>query len=1291
MTGLTLQLLGGLRLQDAAGTDIAISSRKARALLAYLAASPAEAHERDRIAAVLWDEVDAELARANLRQALAALRRSLPATEAILRTDTQSVALLTASLAIDLQLLRQSLNATNRTSLQAALNHYRGEFLDGFDGRSVAFAEWLQWQRRAIRNDVSAGFRRLSELCVANEDYEGALSAGHRLLILEPLDEAMHRQLMQLHARRGAITDALRQFRVCRDALRRELDVAPEPATETLYRDLMRRRRSTAEPRDASADADASAPAESVPQTSGDVPNRAPGLRDAIVVVIRFDGLPELEATGDPEEIHLLSSGLQSLVTKSVQEFGGSVDHRIEASFVAVFGLPAACGNEAMRAVRAALLLRERLAAEMPARQQAVRLRVGIAQGQVVCGAELFPLTGRPLQSAHALARHANDQSIVLSDELRRTLGEQVVAERASGQPTTAWTMTSVPASGATRGAFVGRHPELAMILAAIDHCATTRRGRTVVLRGDAGMGKTRLADAVRQAALDRGIAAHTAQVFDFGQSPGRGPVAQLALSLLGLPRDAVAAQRSAAVTTYTQSEGGGCDQIIFLSELIDAPLSAELAALERAMDAASRQRGRVQTFAQLLESTSQQRALLLIVEDVHWSDGEQLSHLGEIAAVVASCSALLLLTTRPDGDPIGTTWRARSRGCPMTTIELAPLAREESLELAAQYPQLAPQIVSACIARAEGYPLFLDQLLRAADTGLSTLPGSVRALVVSRADRLNALDTRALHAAAILGHRMHIDALQALLDEAEYAPVNLVDAGLLQFDGGDLQFAHALFRDAIYESILRSQRQELHLRAAQWFANRDKALHAEHLAAANDPGAAHAYRLAAQADQTALRFEQALALAGKAYALAHEPQLLHEISCLVGELQLQLGRTHDGLASYREALDFAPDQVCKGMAWFGIASALRVMDRHDEALDALDAAEAALAHHSDHRLRARMCTLRGNLCFPLGRMDACLSAHQQALEHAQAADSPAELARAYSGIGDAWYQRGRMLSARDLFAQCVEAARRHRLTGILATNLPMLAISHHYSGNLPLAQQLLEEGLVLTQQIGDLRGELIVQLCSGSVLLTQGRVQESRAHAQRAIDLAHQLGARRFHAEALGILALTYVVTDNNAEATSLAQDALQISRDTGMTYCGPSLLSIAARATADSELCTALLAEGEALLARGCVSHSYFEFYNNAIEVSLQRRLPVEARRYAQELERYTLDEPSPWTQLLSKRAMLLADAQQLAASATTSTALHQLRTDCLRLQATSLVPMIDDALCAIDTDRGDQAMPV
>jgi tetratricopeptide (TPR) repeat protein len=311
--------------------------------------------------------------------------------------------------------------------------------------------------------------------------------------------------------------------------------------------------------------------------------------------------------------------------------------------------------------------------------------------------------------------------------------------------------------------------------------------------------------------------------------------------------------------------------------------------------------------------------------------------------------------------------------------------------------------------------------------------------------------------------------------------------------------------------------------------------------------------------------------------------------------------------------------------------------------------------------------------------MDACLNAHEQALQHAQAAGSPTELARAYGGIGDAWYQRGRMLSARDHFAQCVEAARRYGLTEILAANLPMLGITHLYSGDFVLAQRFLEESLLLAQQIANLRGELIVQLGAASVLLLQGRIVESRTRAQRSIDLAVQLGARRFHAEALGALALSYAATGDNSQATALVYEALQISRDTGMTYCGPSLLGVAARASDDPAQGVELLTEGESLLARGCVSHSYFEFYSHAIEVSLKRKRPDEARRYAQAFQSYTQQEPSPWTELLIKRGLLLAAAQQNPAS-TLPAALQQLRAECVRMLAHSLLPSVDAALCEL-----------
>jgi DNA-binding SARP family transcriptional activator len=1277
-------MLGGFRLHDTAGQDIRIASRKGRALLAYLAMRPDEAHARDRLALLLWEEADEELARTSLRQALAALRKSIPtSTAGLLRAGSDTLALDSAYLDTDLQSLRNALDAQNRTTLQSGLAHYRGDLLEGFDARSSAFDEWLSAERQTLRRQVTEALQRLGALCSAQQDDEGALAACIRLIALEPLNEAAHRNLMQLHARRGSFAEALRQYRVCRDALRRELDVAPEPATEALYRDLMRRRRAATEastdPAEEFAGDDASLRAAQV-ASSRPTEKRA-GLRDAVVMVARFDGLLELEASVDPEAMHRVSTSLQRLVHQAVQEFGGIADRRVGANVTAAFGVPNAYGNEAERAARAALLLRDFMAATPLPEGSDISLRIGMAQGQVINGIELFPLTGRPMHIAHALAARACDREILLSDELRQSLGERVTVQRttlpadASRDTSSAWALSSLQTDAArSKRAFVGRRPELAMILASLDRCASSRHGRAIVLRGAAGIGKTRLADAICSAAAERGVATHCAQLFDFGQSPGRRPITLLALSLLELSPDASAAERTAAVRDTAKNSG--FDQSIFLSDLIDAPLHGDLAALEKAMDAATRQRGRAQALGRLIEAASQRRALLLLVEDVHWADNEELARLGEIAAVVANCPVLLLMTTRPEGDPTGAAWRARARGCPVTTIDLAPLAEDEALELAADYPELSPATIEACIRRAEGYPLFLDQLLRAASSGYDTLPGSVRTLVVSRADTLAPSDHDALNAAAVLGHRFQLAALRALIGADDYEPDRLIDAALLRSEGTDLQFAHALFRDAIYESALKSRRRDLHLRAAEWFRGRDAALHADHLSAADDEQAVAAYLAAARAEQQALRFERALTLTNKSYALAREPLMLYEVSCLLGELQVQLGKTHDGLASYREALDFALDQTGKGLALLGIASALRIMDRHDEALAALDGAESALAMHDDLRVKARLCTLRGNLCFPLGRVDACLEAHQRALEYAQAAHSPADIARAYGGIGDAWYQRGRMLTARDRFAQCIAEARRHALAEVLIANLPMLAITHTYSGDALAGEQYFQEALELVRQIGDVRGELLIHLGVAGGLLTQGRIEDCRVRARRSLDLAKQLGARRFQAESLGILAATMMIDGPNEAALQLVQEALQIARETGMTYCGPTLLSLAARASADDAQCTALLAEGETLLAQGCVSHSYFEFYGNAIEVSLRKKRPDETRRYATALERYTAGEPSPWTALIIKRARVLADTMENPSKPGVAAALGAVRSECLRMHVHSLLPPIEQA---------------
>jgi hypothetical protein len=177
-------------------------------------------------------------------------------------------------------------------------------------------------------------------------------------------------------------------------------------------------------------------------------------------------------------------------------------------------------------------------------------------------------------------------------------------------------------------------------------------------------------------------------------------------------------------------------------------------------------------------------------------------------------------------------------------------------------------------------------------------------------------------------------------------------------------------------------------------------------------------------------------------------------------------------------------------------------------------------------------------------------------------------------------------------------------------------------------------------------------------------------------MQLAKQLGARRFEAECAGIIAAT-LMSEDPAQALQLSKEALVVGRETGMSYCGPMLLSLVARLTSSPTERAAALAEGDDLLAAGCVSHSYFEFYSNAIEAGLQERDWASVRRYADKLEAYTSAEPLPYTNMLIKRARLLADVGESGMKKGSRATLETLRAECQRMNAGTPLSAIEKAL--------------
>jgi len=186
-------------------------------------------------------------------------------------------------------------------------------------------------------------------------------------------------------------------------------------------------------------------------------------------------------------------------------------------------------------------------------------------------------------------------------------------------------------------------------------------------------------------------------------------------------------------------------------------------------------------------------------------------------------------------------------------------------------------------------------------------------------------------------------------------------------------------------------------------------------------------------------------------------------------------------------------------------------------------------------------------------------------------------------------------------------------------------------------------------------------------------RLQLGRAGAAR------QLGARRFEAEGLGFLALVEAGRGRRSRATRLLRDALAISRETGMAYFGPGLLGWLALHTDDPEERRAALAEGEALLAAGSVSHNYFFFYQAAIDAALGARDWAAAERYAAALEEYTRPEPLPWTDFIVARGRALAAWGRGERNATAVERLRALRAQAERAGLKSALGAIEAALDA------------
>jgi class 3 adenylate cyclase len=985
-------------------------------------------------------------------------------------------------------------------------------------------------------------------------------------------------------------------------------------------------------------------------------PNHAlPERRPVAVLIADLANFTRLSAGRDPEDTQRLLARYFEAIDPIVLQHGGTIDKHIGDAMMALFGAPVAHGDDALRAARAAIAIHRRLDELSRESGEAFGAHIGIALGEVLAGHfgsaghAAYTVTGDAPTVATRLMEAAPTGETWVDDAIAGEIAAEVPCRKLSplslkGLDTVSAHAIAQQADAAPddraarpRRQMIGRRGELAQLVALMAE-AGEGNGGAVLVRGDPGIGKSTLLQEAALEAVSREFSVAVARVLDFGATRETQAAATLAAHLL---LECTGHQGEAALAAALVAGDLPRELALFAADLLSLPRSAEDLALYRAMDEGMRDAGRTRALQALLAAAARRRPQLVIVEDVHWADENLLRALSLLAGGLAGSAALILLSSRLDGDPIDSAWRGRARGALLATIDLRPLSGNDAAKLAHQLSAESEDYLQRCVERAEGNPLFLEQLLRSRATDQEGhLPPSVHGVVLARLDRLAQTDRRAIEAAAILGQRFDLGDLRALAGDPAYACGELARRHLVRLDGAQVAFAHALIRDGVYASLTHERRAQLHRTAAALFAARDPAVEAEHLERAGDAGAPAAYLRAAKAEAALLHMTVALALAERGLAIARNASDIFDLAMQAGALQRDLGRGEPALASFGKALEANADERQRTAATIGMAAANRLLGRVAAGLQLAETLGPAVERIGDDLLAAEFCFLRGNLAFAASDLALCKASHQAAFDAAERAGSVEWRIRALGGLGDAAYVEGNLVTARRCFGECADLADRHGFIRIASPNRGMQANCQLYFLEIESAQRQYQLALSGARRIGDQYLEMFAKECMAFGQWVADRHDEVAQAAKEALTMSRALKADRYTYILLACLASASRHRPGTEDLLALCREALELAERTSMTFAGPLVYGVYALVEPDAARQRELLRLGEELMEKTSMAHNRVYFLRFALDWAIEHAEWDEALRYADILARYfETREQLPYVDLLVRRARLAA----------------------------------------------------
>lgn len=911
-------------------------------------------------------------------------------------------------------------------------------------------------------------------------------------------------------------------------------------------------------------------------------------IRYVLELSFRIDGPP---ATAFMEEIERL-----------VRQFGGVPLGMTQDVVIAQFGSPQAYRSDSERGLLCALAL---------SREQFVTPGHALLLRLVRLSADMPEVERLLLVQQPLLDRHGHAPVYVAQNLLEQLAARFEFSSR--DDEFQAYRKCLRPRSldeNAPRP-LVGRAIELLQFKAVIEATQECQDGHIVYVRGMAGIGKTRLVSEFFEMARQRGFACHRGDVLDFGMDNSLWPLGQLVTSLLNL---AGALPVSAPLLDAALSRLKVAAEHRMFLHVLTGVSSAEPPILYGAMSNQARTQGLFQALLDVLLRVAVQQPLLICLEDLHWGDAALFTLLGRLLDATDEAPVVWLLTSRPEGDPLDGEIRAHSAS-PMSLLDIAPIRAREATVLAEQFTEVDPRYRAECVARAQGNPLYLTQLLSSQQ---GVFPDSLRHLVQTRFDKLAPEQRRALHYAAVLGNRFELTLWREALGQPGYLPTADMRQGLLrEVEPGSYLFVHDLVMHCLYDAMPTPLREQLHGEVANLYRTRDRVVYAQHLLRANDPAAFDALLVAMGEKRLACQYDSVLALGRQCAVFAERTQGNFSFALLCGQACSGLGQTLDARAHFQRALALAEQPQDQFEAALGLAAVLNTLDCLDEEERLIEGMLPIARAMQAHTALARLNHLRGNIYFPRGDYAECRRLHEEALSFARIGRDLETEAKALSGIGDSYYAQGRMQTAYEVFDQCVRLCERNGWAHVEAGNRSARGSAQLYLGQPEPALRDAMDAIECSARLGNHRAQVFSRLTAAWVLVAGGQDPLAEQELTCALALARNLGASRFEAILLEGLARVALRQGELGLAQALIVEAASlVERFELQRYIGPWVYGSLAMISDDRSLSQQALAKGEAQLTQACLAHNALRFRVAAAETCLLAGDTVQANWHGQQM---------------------------------------------------------------------------